>query len=70
MYVACILYVCVCLDTAVYDFETPGLQPARLLSLWDSLGKNAGVSCHFLLQIYLTQGSNPRILHCMWVLYC
>ena len=27
-----------------------GLQPARLLCLWDFPGKNTGVSCHFLLQ--------------------
>ena len=27
-------------------------------------GKNSGVGCHFLLQrIFLTQGSNPRLLH-------
>ena len=25
-------------------------QPTRLLSLWDSPGKNIGVGCHFLLQ--------------------
>ena len=25
-------------------------QPARLLCPWDSLGKNTGVGCHFLLQ--------------------
>ena len=25
-----------------------GLQPARLLCLWDSPGKNTGVGCHFL----------------------
>ena len=25
-------------------------QPTRLLRPWDSLGKNAGVDCHFLLQ--------------------
>jgi len=34
---------------------------------WDSLGKNIGVGCHFLLQgIFQTQGSNPdllRLLH-------
>ena len=36
-----------------------GLQPARLLCLWDSPGKNTGVGCHFLLQgIFPTQGSN------------
>ena len=28
-------------------------------------GKNTGVGCHFLLQgIFLTQGSNPHLLHC------
>ena len=27
-----------------------GLLPTRLLCPWDSLGKNTGVSCHFLLQ--------------------
>ena len=31
---------------------------------WNSLGKDTGVGCHFLLQgIFLTQGSNPRLLH-------
>ena len=30
---------------------------------WDSPGENTGVGCHFLLQgIFLTQGSNPRLL--------
>ena len=30
----------------------------------DFLGKNTGVGCHFLLQgIFLTQGSNPCLLH-------
>ena len=32
--------------------------------LWSFLGKNTGVGCHFLLQgIFLTQGSNLRLLH-------
>ena len=40
------------------------LQPARLLCPWDSPGKNTEVGCHFLLQeIFLTQGSNPCLLH-------
>ena len=35
-----------------------------LLCPWDSPGKNTGVGCHALLQgIFLTQGSNPRLLH-------
>ena len=36
-----------------------------------SLGKNTGVGCHALLQgIFPTQGSNPGLLHCRWILYC
>ena len=36
----------------------------------DSLCKNAGVGCHVLLQvIFTTQGSNPGLLHCRWILY-
>ena len=36
-----------------------GLEPARLLRLWNSPGKNTGVGRHFLLQgIFPTQGSN------------
>ena len=46
------------------------LQPARLLCPWDFPGKNTGVGCHALLQgIFPTQGSNPRLLHCRWILY-
>ena len=37
----------------------------------DSPGKNTRVGCHALLQgIFLTQGSNPGLLHCKWILYC
>ena len=36
---------------------------------WDFLGKNTGVCCHFFLQGNLTQGSNPCLLHCRWILY-
>ena len=36
-----------------------GLQPARLLQLWNFPSKNSGVDCHFLLQgIFLTRGLN------------
>ena len=36
----------------------------------DSPGKNTGVGCHALFQgIFPTQGSNPGILHCRWILY-
>ena len=41
-----------------------GLKPAKHLCPWDSPGKNTGVGCHTLLQgIFLTQGSNPGLLH-------
>ena len=52
-----------------------GLQPTRLLCPWNFPGKNTkvsshsllqntGVGCHFLLQgLFLTQGSNPCLLH-------
>ena len=47
-----------------------GLQPTRLLRPWDSLGKNTGVGCHFLLQeIFPTQGLNPGLPHCRQTLY-
>ena len=38
--------------------------------LGDSPGKNTGVGCHALLQgIFPTQGLNPGLLHCRWILY-
>ena len=36
----------------------------------DSPGKKTGVGCHSLLQgIFPTQGSNPGLSHCGWILY-
>ena len=36
----------------------------------NSPGKNTGVGCHALLEeIFPTQGSNPGLLHCSWILY-
>ena len=51
--------------SAVSDFlRHYGLQPTRLLSHWDSPGKNTGVGRHALLQeVFSTQGSSPRLLH-------
>ena len=45
------------------------IKPARLLCPWDFPGKNTGVDCHFLLQIFPTQESNPGLLHCRQILY-
>ena len=36
----------------------------------DSPGKNTGVDCHALFQrIFPTQGLNPGLPHCRWILY-
>ena len=36
----------------------------------DFPGKNTGVGCRALLQrIFTTQGSNPGLPHCKWILY-
>ena len=46
------------------------LWPHGLYSLWNSPGQNAGVGSLSLPQgIFPTQGSNPSLLHCRWVLY-
>ena len=39
-------------------------------SPWNSPGQNTGVGSLFLLQeIIPTQGSNPGLPHCRWILY-
>ena len=52
------------------SLQSHRLQPARLLGLWNSPGKNTGVDYHSLLQrTFLTRGSNPGLLHCRQILY-
>ena len=46
------------------------LQPCGLYSPWNSPGQNTGVSSLSLLQgIFPTQGLNPGLPHCRWILY-
>ena len=46
------------------------LRPHGLHSLWNSLGQNTGVGSLSLLQgIFSTQGLNPGLPHCRWILY-
>ena len=46
------------------------LWPHGLYSPWHSLGLNTGVGSLSLLQgIFPTQGSNPGLPHCRWILY-
>ena len=53
-------------DSVVSD----SLWPHGLHSPWNSPGQNTGVGSLSLLQgIFPTQGSNPGLLHCRWILY-
>ena len=65
------LCVCVFCHSVVSDSLQPhGLRSTRLLCPWDSLDKNTGVGCHFLLQgIFPIQGFNQGLFHCRQVLY-
>ena len=61
---------CMCVLSHVQLFATLWTI-TRLLCPWDSPGKHTGVDCHFLLQrIFLTQRSNPHLLHCRQILCC
>ena len=60
-----------CMLSHVWLFCDPvDFRPPSLLCLWVSPGKNTTVGCHLLLRgIFLTQGSNPGLLHCRQILY-
>ena len=46
------------------------LQPHGVYSPWNSPGQNTGVGSLSLFQgIFPTQGSNPGLMHCRWILY-
>ena len=68
------LPMCVCMlsPSVMSNFLRPhGLQPTRLLCPWDFPGKNTRLGSYSLLQeVFLTQGSNPGLPHCRWILYC
>ena len=47
------------------------LLPHGLCRPWNSPGQNTGVgNVSLLKKIFPTQGSNPRLPHCRWILYC
>ena len=53
------------------SLQSHKLGLARLLCPWNYPGKNTGVGSHSLLQgIFATQGLNPGLLRCRWILYC
>ena len=46
------------------SLQPHGLSSARLICPWNSPGQNTGVGSHSLLEgIFLSQGSNPGLLH-------
>ena len=62
--------VCASVTWSCPTLQSHGLQPARLFRPWDSTGKSTGVGSLSLLQgIFLTQGSNPGLLHCRQIFY-
>ena len=57
------------LVTQLYATLCEPKEPTRFLCPWNSAGKNTGVGSHSLLQgIFLTQGSNPGLVHCRQIL--
>ena len=51
-------HACWVASVASYSVRPRGQQPTRLLCPQDSLGKNTGVGCHFLLQNILLHNYN------------
>ena len=57
-------------DSESHSVVSISLWPPGLYSTWKSPGQNTGVDSLSLLQrIVPTQGSNPGLPHCRWILY-
>ena len=57
-------------ESESHSVMSDSLRPHGLYSLWNSPGRNTEVGSLALLQeIFPTQGSNPGLLHCRWILY-
>ena len=65
--------ICICLvaQSRPTLYDPMNCSPSDSSVHGDSPGKNSGVRCHPLFQgIFTTQGLNPGLLHCRWILYC
>ena len=65
-------YVCIndFIPSESHSVGSDSLLPHGLYSPWNSLGQNTGVGSRSLLQgIFPTQGSNPGLPICRWILY-
>ena len=57
-------------ESESHSVMSNSLWPHGLYSPWNFPGQNTGVSSLCLLQgIFPTQGSNPGLLHCRWIVY-
>ena len=71
----CPLYILVFLIVDWSESEhllvvSDSLWPYGLHSTWNYPGQNTGVGSYSLLQgIFPTQGSNPCLLHCRWIIF-
>ena len=54
-------------ESESHSVVSDSLQPHGLYSLWNSLGQNT--SLPLLQGIFPTQGLNPGLPHCRWILY-
>ena len=62
--------LCLYFESECHSVVSDFLQPHELYSPWHSPGQNTGVDSLSLLQeICSTQGSNPGLPHCIWILY-
>ena len=53
-----------------HSVASDSLRHLGLYSPWNSPGQDTGVGSRSLLQgIFPTQGSNPHLPHCRWILY-
>ena len=58
------------LESESCSVMSASLRLHGLYSPWNSLGQNTGVGNHSFLQgIFPTQGLNPGLLYCRWILY-
>ena len=72
MFAACVkLVLCLVIQSCPTPCNSMDCSPPGSFVHGDSSGKNTRVGCHALLQgIFPTQGSNPGLPHCRYILYC
>ena len=70
MYMLCCAVLCLVAQSCLTLRNPVDCSPLGTSVLADSLGKNTGVDFHALLPgIFPSQGLNPGLLHCRWILY-